>query len=125
MTVDGQILRNVGNPANDARPDAEANQRYQRQARGLGLDLRSGRGWRQPGRYAASVEQQYVAFQGGLGRPATTVGPNDAKVDNPPVMFVFASDATAELPRAGPPVNNNRPAPPAPETQQSLATEMV
>jgi len=52
--------------------------------------------------------KQYVAFQGGLGRPATTVGPNDAKVDNPPMMFVFALDGKAELPKAAPP-----PAPPA------------
>ena len=52
--------------------------------------------------------KQYVAFQGGLGRPATTVGPNDAKVDNPPMMFVFALDGKAELPKPAPP-----PAPPA------------
>jgi predicted RNA-binding Zn-ribbon protein involved in translation (DUF1610 family) len=42
--------------------------------------------------------KQYVAFQGGLGRPAATVGPNDAKIDNPPMMFVFALDGKAELP---------------------------
>ena len=42
--------------------------------------------------------KQYVAFQGGLGRPATTVGPNDAKVDNPPMLFVFALDGKAEMP---------------------------
>jgi quinohemoprotein ethanol dehydrogenase len=66
---------------------------------------------------------QYVAFQGGLGRPATTVGPNDAKVDNPPMMFVFALDGKSEMPKAAPPPppNNNRqpPAPgAAPELQQ-------
>ncbi|MCU1339045.1 MAG: alcohol dehydrogenase, partial [Bryobacterales bacterium] len=43
--------------------------------------------------------KQYVAFQGGLGRPAATVGPNDAKIDNPPMMFVFALDGNAELPK--------------------------
>ncbi len=43
--------------------------------------------------------KQYVAFQGGLGRLATIVGPNEAKVDNPPIMFVFALDGTAELPK--------------------------
>jgi quinohemoprotein ethanol dehydrogenase len=47
--------------------------------------------------------KQYVAFQGGLGRLATIEGPNDAKVDNPPIMFVFALDGTAELPTAAPP----------------------
>jgi quinohemoprotein ethanol dehydrogenase len=66
--------------------------------------------------------KQYVAFQGGLGRPATTVGPNDAKVDNPPVMFVFALDGNAELPKPAPPVNNNRPQPPATEPEH-LAPE--
>jgi quinohemoprotein ethanol dehydrogenase len=58
--------------------------------------------------------KQYVAFQGGLGRPATIVGPNDEKVDNPPVMFAFALDGTAELPTPAPPV---KPQPPAPEPE--------
>jgi len=66
--------------------------------------------------------KQYVAFQGGLGRPATTVGPNDAKIDNPPMMFVFALDGKAEMPKPAPPPaprNNNAPQPPAaPEVQQ-------
>jgi quinohemoprotein ethanol dehydrogenase len=47
--------------------------------------------------------KQYVAFQGGLGRPAITDGPNEAKVDTPPMMFVFALDGTAELPKPAPP----------------------
>jgi quinohemoprotein ethanol dehydrogenase len=60
--------------------------------------------------------KQYVAFQGGLGRPAATVGPNDDKVENPPILFVFALDGTAELPKPAPKENNNnRPQPPAPE----------
>ena len=59
--------------------------------------------------------KQYVAFQGGLGRLATIVGANNEKVDNPPIMFVFALDGTAEMPKAAPPPPpNNRPAP-APE----------
>jgi hypothetical protein len=67
---------------------------------------------------------QYVAFQGGLGRPAATVGSNDAKIDNPPMMFVFALDGKAEMPKpAPPPINNNRnnnnaPPPAAQELQQ-------
>jgi quinohemoprotein ethanol dehydrogenase len=65
---------------------------------------------------------QYVAFQGGLGRPATTVGPNDAKIDNPPMMFVFALDGKVELPKPAPPPpprnNNGPPAPAAPEQLQ-------
>jgi quinohemoprotein ethanol dehydrogenase len=59
---------------------------------------------------------QYVAFQGGLGRPATTVGPNDATIENPPMMFVFALDGKAELPKPAP--VPSRPQPPAaPEVQ--------
>lgn len=44
--------------------------------------------------------KQYVAFLGGAGR--TALGPNDAKVDNPPMLFVFALDGKAELPTAPP-----------------------
>ncbi|MEP6963438.1 MAG: PQQ-dependent dehydrogenase, methanol/ethanol family, partial [Acidobacteriota bacterium] len=58
--------------------------------------------------------KQYVAFQGGLGRPAATVAPNNAKIDNPPMMFVFALDGKEELPKPAPPVANPPP-PPAPE----------
>lgn len=77
---------------------------------------------------------QYVAFQGGLGRPAQTVGPNDAKIDSPPMMFVFALDGKAEMPKPAAPQNNtkggnnakggdtkggnNPPQPLAPELQQ-------
>jgi len=64
--------------------------------------------------------RQYVAFQGGMGRPANNEGPNDAKVEYPPMMFVFALDGAAELPKAAPAAprnNNNQPAaqPVAPE----------
>ena len=55
--------------------------------------------------------KQYVAFQGGLGRPAATVGPNDAKIDNPPMMFVFALDGKAEMPTPAPPPAPNANAP--------------
>ena len=47
--------------------------------------------------------KQYVAFGGGLGRAANVIGPNNAKVDNAPVMYVFALDGTAELPAPPPP----------------------
>jgi quinohemoprotein ethanol dehydrogenase len=47
--------------------------------------------------------KQYVAFGGGLGRAANVQGPNNAKVDNAPMMFVFALDGTAELPPPPPP----------------------
>ena len=47
--------------------------------------------------------KQYVAFGGGLGRAANVIGPNNAKVDNAPIMYVFALDGTAELPAPPPP----------------------
>ena len=46
--------------------------------------------------------KQYVAFGGGLGRAANVIGPNNAKVDNAPIMYVFALDGTAELPTPPP-----------------------
>jgi quinohemoprotein ethanol dehydrogenase len=60
--------------------------------------------------------KQYVAFGGGLGRAATVVGANNEKVDNPPIMFVFALDGKAEMPAPAPPPqpNGNGGAPPAP-----------
>jgi quinohemoprotein ethanol dehydrogenase len=65
--------------------------------------------------------KQYVAFQGGLGRPAITVGPNDAKIDNPPMMFVFALDGNAEMPKpAPPPAPPAKPQPPAPGAAPEL-----
>jgi hypothetical protein len=53
-----------------------------------------------------------------MGRPATTVGPNDAKIHNPPMTFVFAPDGTAETPKERPRrYPNNRPQPAAPEKE--------
>jgi quinohemoprotein ethanol dehydrogenase len=54
--------------------------------------------------------KQYVAFMGGTGRPAQTVGPTDAKVDNAPMLFVFEAGGTAALPPPPAPL-----AAPAPE----------
>jgi quinohemoprotein ethanol dehydrogenase len=62
--------------------------------------------------------KQYVAFLGGLGRPANVVGPNDAKVDNPPLLFVFEVDGKAEMPKPAPPPENRRPPAAAPEQVQ-------
>jgi quinohemoprotein ethanol dehydrogenase len=60
--------------------------------------------------------KQYVTFQGGLGRPAATVGPNDDNIENPPMMFAFALDGKAALPKPAP--VPKRPQPPvAPETE--------
>jgi hypothetical protein len=57
--------------------------------------------------------KQYVAFMAGAGRPATSVGPTDAKIDNPPMLLVFALDGKAELPASDPPPAPARAAPPA------------
>ena len=58
--------------------------------------------------------KQYVAVMGGLGRPAMVVGPNDAKVDGPPLLFVFELDGKAPMPTpAAPPPPFGAPPPPA------------
>ena len=46
--------------------------------------------------------KQYVALMGGTGRPANLVGPNDAKVDYPPLLYVFELDGKAPMPAAAP-----------------------
>ena len=58
--------------------------------------------------------RQYIAFLGGLGRPANVVGPNNDKVDNPPMLFIFELDGKAEMPKAAPVPLRGQP-PPAPE----------
>jgi quinohemoprotein ethanol dehydrogenase len=59
--------------------------------------------------------KQYVAFGGGLGRAATIVAPNNEKVDNPPILFVFALDGNAEMPAPAPPPPPPTPPPAAPD----------
>ena len=60
--------------------------------------------------------RQYVAFLAGAGRPAQAAGPTEAKVDNPPMLFVFEVGGKAALPP--PPAGGPRPfgaaPPPAP-----------
>ncbi len=46
--------------------------------------------------------KQYVAFMGGLGRPATTPGATNDTVDFPPMLFVFALDGKQEFPKPAP-----------------------
>jgi quinohemoprotein ethanol dehydrogenase len=78
------------------------------------FEIQTGRtGMAPPITYEAGGKQ-YVAFMGGLGRPANVVGPNDAKIDNPPMLFVFELDGKAELPKPAP-VQTNAPRPAAPE----------
>ncbi len=66
------------------------------------FEVKTGRtGMAPPITYEADGKQ-YVAFMGGLGRPANSVGPNDATVDFPPELFVFALDGKAEFPKPAP-----------------------
>jgi quinohemoprotein ethanol dehydrogenase len=61
--------------------------------------------------------KQYVALMGGLGRPQTVVGPTDAKVDNPPLLFVLELDGKAPMPQAAPPPAPFGAPPPPPKTE--------
>jgi quinohemoprotein ethanol dehydrogenase len=80
-------------------------------------EVKTGRtGMAPPITYAVDGKQ-YVAFQGGMGRPAATVGPNDEKIEYPPMMFVFALDGKAELPKTAPVEPRRQEPAPAPEVQ--------
>jgi quinohemoprotein ethanol dehydrogenase len=81
------------------------------------FEIQTGRTGMAPPITYESGGKQYVVFQGGLGRAATIVGPNDAKIDDPPILFAFVVDGKEPMPKAAvppPPRNNNAPAP-APE----------
>jgi len=58
--------------------------------------------------------KQYVAFMAGAGQPSQTQRSTDAKVDYPPMLFVFEVGGTAELPPAPPPGRGRAAAPPPP-----------
>jgi quinohemoprotein ethanol dehydrogenase len=75
------------------------------------LEIQTGRGGVGPPITYSVQGKQYVALMAGTGRQATIVGPNDAKVDNPPLLLVFEIDGKAALPKpvpaapvAGPPI---------------------
>ena len=76
------------------------------------LEIKTGRAGAGPPITYAVNGKQYVAMMAGSGRLATVVGPNDTKVDNPPLLFVFELDGKEPLPKPVPP-----PAPPAPPQQ--------
>ena len=59
--------------------------------------------------------KQYIAFMGGLGRAANVVGPNNDKIENPPMLFVFGLDGKAEMPKPAPPPPPRNGQGPAPE----------
>jgi quinohemoprotein ethanol dehydrogenase len=67
------------------------------------LDIQTGRPGMGPPITYEIDGKQYVTFMAGRGQPAANVGPTDAKVDNPPMLFVFALDGKAELPAPVPP----------------------
>ncbi|HTC89186.1 MAG TPA: PQQ-dependent dehydrogenase, methanol/ethanol family [Bryobacteraceae bacterium] len=59
--------------------------------------------------------KQYVALMGGLGRQVMTPGPTDAKVDTPPLLFVFELDGKTPMPAAAAaPAPFGAPPPPPP-----------
>jgi quinohemoprotein ethanol dehydrogenase len=61
--------------------------------------------------------KQYVAVMGGLGRPAAVVGPTDAKVEAPPLLFIFEVDGKAPMPPAAAPPPPFGAPPPPPKTE--------
>ncbi|HTA41250.1 MAG TPA: PQQ-dependent dehydrogenase, methanol/ethanol family [Bryobacteraceae bacterium] len=81
------------------------------------FEIKTGRtGMGAPITYEADGKQ-YVAFMGGLGRAANVNAPNNDKVDFPPMLFVFAIDGQADMPKPAPAPTprGNAPAGPAPE----------
>jgi quinohemoprotein ethanol dehydrogenase len=60
--------------------------------------------------------KQYVALMGGIGRSMMAAEPNDAKVEHPPLLFVFELDGKAPMPAAAaapPPFGEPPPPPPS------------
>ncbi len=80
------------------------------------FELQAGRtGMGPPITYAVDGKQ-YIAFVGGLGRSVMTAGPTDAKIDTPPMLFVFELDGKAPMPAAAaPPPPFELPPPPPTE----------
>ena len=58
--------------------------------------------------------KQYVALMGGIGRSVMVAEPNDAKVDHPPLLFVFELDGTTPMPSPAAPPPPFGPPPPPP-----------
>ena len=60
--------------------------------------------------------KQYVALVGGTGRAANIVGATDAKVDFPPLLYVFELDGQAPMPAPQPAFGGFGAPPPPPPT---------
>ncbi len=80
------------------------------------LDVSLGRNGMAPPITYEVEGKQYVALMGGTGRPANVVGPNDAKVDYPPLLYVFELDGKTPMPAAAPAGFGRGDAPPPPPT---------
>jgi quinohemoprotein ethanol dehydrogenase len=79
------------------------------------LELSLGRNGNGPPITYEAGGKQYVAVMAGTGRPANVVGPTDARVDFPPMLYVFELDGTATMPPAqGPPPGRGAAPPPPP-----------
>jgi quinohemoprotein ethanol dehydrogenase len=86
------------------------------------LEIRTNRNGAAPPITYTVDGKQYVAFLAGTGRPPQAEGPTDAKVDNPPTLFVFELGGTAALPPPPPPGarGSRGAAPPPPPPAQEL-----
>ena len=80
------------------------------------LDIALGRNGNGPPITYEADGKQYVALMAGTGRPANVVGANDARVDFPPMLYVFEVDGKAPMPPAQGPPPGRGAAPPPPTT---------
>jgi len=81
------------------------------------FELQTGRTGMAPPITYMVAGKQYVALMGGLGRSAMAPGPTatDAKIDTPPMLFVFELDGKTPMPpAAAPPPPFGAPPPPPP-----------
>ncbi|HEX4275102.1 MAG TPA: PQQ-dependent dehydrogenase, methanol/ethanol family [Bryobacteraceae bacterium] len=108
VTTGGNLVFHVSNDGSFRAYSADKGEKL--------FEVQTGRtGMAPPITYEAGGKQ-YVAFLGGLGRPANVSGPNDAAVDHPPMLFVFELDGKAQLPKPAPPPTPRNATPgPAPE----------
>jgi PQQ-dependent dehydrogenase (methanol/ethanol family) len=104
VTTGGNLVFQVGNDGKFRAFSADKGEKL--------YEIQAGRtGMAPPITYEADGKQ-YLAFMGGLGRPANVVAANNAKVDNPPMLFVFELDGKAEMPAPAPPPPARGGAPP-------------
>jgi quinohemoprotein ethanol dehydrogenase len=81
------------------------------------FELQTGRTGMGPPITYAIDGKQYVAFVGGLGRSLMAQGPTRAKLDTPPLLFVFELDGKAPMPQAAVPPPPFGFAPPPPPSE--------